>query len=43
MCLRIYKYIHANMKTYKYIEMHAEKHLCENIKEDIQNRKYKHM
>ena len=27
MCLRIYKYIHANMKTYKYIEMHAEKYL----------------
>ena len=31
------------MKIYKYIEMQVEKYLCENIKEDIKNRKHKNM
>ena len=31
------------MKIYKYIEMYAEKYLCENIKEYIKKRKYKNM
>ena len=31
------------MKIHKFIEMHAEKYLFENIKEYIKNRKYKNM
>ena len=31
------------MKTYKYMEIHVEKYLYENIKEYIKNRKYKNM
>ena len=31
------------MKIYKYINMHVEKYLFQNIKEYIKNRKYKTM
>ena len=28
----IQKYINTNMKIYKYIEIHVEKYLCDNIR-----------
>ena len=31
------------MKIYKYIDMYAEKYLCENLKEYIINRRYKNL
>ena len=43
MCIRIYKEIYIQTKIYKYIEMYAEKYLCENMKEYIKNRKHKNM
>ena len=32
MCIKIYENIYASMKIYRYIEMHVENYLCENIK-----------
>ena len=32
-----------NMKMSKYIEMHVDKYLCENIKKYIKNKEYENM
>ena len=32
-CIKTYENIYTNMKIYKYIDMHVEIYLCENIKE----------
>ena len=34
-CIKTYENIYKNMKIYKYIDMHVEIYLCENIKEYI--------
>ena len=34
-CIKTYENIYTNMKIYKYIDMHVEIYLCENIKEYI--------
>ena len=43
MSIKICKNINTKTKIYKYIGMHVEKYLCENIKEYIKNRKCKNM
>ena len=39
----IYKHINVYLCMCIYIEMHLEKYLCGNVKEHINNRKYKNL